>query len=60
MHCDSVHDIASCLSGILSHASRSVVILAVTGQQPVHDAPDVVAFPLDQQVNVIRHQAIGI
>jgi hypothetical protein len=37
-----------------------VIILAVPGQQPVHYPPDGVRFPLDQQVHVIGHQAVGV
>ncbi len=35
----------------------AVVVLAVSGQNPLHYLPDRVRLPLDQQVNVVRHQA---
>ena len=38
----------------------TVIILAIAGQHAVHDPPDRVRLPFDQQVHVIRHQAIGI
>jgi hypothetical protein len=37
-----------------------IVILAVSRQKPLHNAPDRFRLPFDQKMNVIRHQAIGI
>ena len=39
---------------------RAVVILAVAGEHSLHDSTDWVVLHLDQQVNVVGHQAIGI
>jgi hypothetical protein len=36
------------------------VILAIPGQQPVHDPAYWVLLALDQQVNMVRHQTVSI
>lgn len=41
-------------------AVLAIVILAVSGEEPLHDSADGVLLPLDKQMNVIRHQAIGV
>ena len=41
-------------------AVLAVVILCVARQHPMHDPPDIVSPPLDQQMNVIGHQAVGV
>jgi hypothetical protein len=38
----------------------TIVVLTVTGQQTMHDAPDRVRLPLKQQVHVIGHEAVGV
>ena len=38
----------------------TVVILAVTCQQTLHHPPDALDLTFDQQVNVVRHQAVGV
>ena len=38
----------------------TVVILAVGGQHPLHDPADGIVLHLDQEVNVVRHQAIAV
>ena len=38
----------------------AIVILAVRGEEPLHDSADGVLLPLDEHMNVIRHQAIGV
>ena len=30
------------------------------GQHPVHDPPDVIRHPLDQKMNVVCHQTVGV
>ncbi len=40
--------------------SPAVVPLAVTGQHTLHYSPNRLASPLDQQMNVIGHQAVSI
>jgi hypothetical protein len=37
-----------------------VIVLAVTSQQSLHDTANRVFLPLDQQMNVISHQTIGV
>ena len=41
-------------------AVLAVVILCVARQHPMHDPPDIVSPPLDQQMNVIGHQTIRV
>lgn len=41
-------------------AVSPVVILGIAGQQPMHDPPNCVNPPLDQQMNVIGHQTESI
>jgi hypothetical protein len=38
----------------------AIVILAVGCQQPLHDSADGVLLSLDQQMNVIGHEAVGV
>jgi hypothetical protein len=38
----------------------AVVVTGCNGQHPMHDAANRVRRQLEQQVNVIRHYAIGI
>jgi hypothetical protein len=38
----------------------TIVVLTVTGQHPMHDAPDCVRLPLKQQVHMIGHEAVGV
>ncbi len=38
----------------------SIVILTVTGEQSVHNATDRIAKHLNKEMDVIRHQAIGV
>lgn len=38
----------------------TIVVLTVTGQHPMHDAPDGVRLPLNQQMHVIGHEAVGV
>ena len=38
----------------------SIVILTVGGQHSLHDSTDGIVLHLDQQMNVVRHQAIGV
>lgn len=37
-----------------------VIVLAVAGQHPVHDPPHRLRLPLDQQMNVVGHQAVRV
>ena len=41
-------------------AVLSVVILAVAGQDPLHDPAYRFSLPLQQQMKMIRHQAVGV
>jgi hypothetical protein len=38
----------------------AIVILAIPGQHPLHNVPDGLSLPLDQQVNVVRHQTVSV
>jgi hypothetical protein len=38
----------------------AIVILAIGGQESLHNPADGVILPFDQQMNVIGHQAVGI
>ena len=38
----------------------TIVVLTVSGQHPMHDAPDCVRLALNQQVHVIGHQTVGV
>ena len=38
----------------------AIIVLAVAGQKPQHDAPDGVSLTLDQKMNVVCHQAVGV
>jgi hypothetical protein len=38
----------------------AIVILAISGQESLHDPADGVILPLDQQMDVIGHQAVRI
>jgi hypothetical protein len=41
-------------------AISPIVILAIPGQQPVHDPAYWVLLALDQQVNMVRHETVSI
>ena len=38
----------------------AIVILAVAGQNSLHDSIKGIVLRLDQEMNVVRHQAIGV
>lgn len=45
----------------VSHSSVSpIIILAVTGQKPLHCPSDRLGLTLDQQMNVIAHRTISV
>ena len=41
-------------------AISPIVILTIPAQQPVHDPAYWILLALDQQVNVVKHEAVGI
>lgn len=48
------------LKNVPDFAVFSIVILAVSGQHSKHYPPDRLRLPFDQQVEVVRHQAVCI
>ena len=38
----------------------AVVVLAVAGQHPLHDTANRIVLHLDQKMNVVEHQTVGV
>ena len=47
---------ASTLQKMSRPAILAIVVLRVTGQNSMHDPPNVIRHPLDQKMNMICHQ----
>lgn len=52
--------LVSSLEQVTGLSVLAIVILAIGGQESLHDPADGVIAPFDEQMDVIGHQAIGI